>query len=402
MRTRDRILVVLAATAASLAIGLAASAQNLDVKGTHTTEGNAFFYQSVGIGTTTPGDKLTVAGSIQLATGNYDRFGAAGENTDEYHLVRVNPAYNTSSLRLYLHDDPDESFAIWGNSCAGGGCGNDANAQEAHRFRADGNAYLAHNGGSIGIGTTSPAQKLHVANASAVFQNNGSFLYGMDGGGNYRYAINNDGSNLNFYGNDGSWFNYMTVVNSGGHAVSFNSGNVGFGRSDPRAKVDIWGGQLFVTGPDINGTAILAASGGNVYLGDNSLTNGISITPSGAVGVGTTSPQAQLQVNGNLRIGGTIELLEKTGDNGTASCAQFCIGSQWWGWSGTCVAAFDSDTGGPTSCSAYNGTSGLTCLCARFGSGVVTVAPSGGSGGSCPGGYSNCGGSCIKSGMQCP
>src|SRR5579862_5319894 len=126
MTKRQRVGILLAAAGGSLAVGLA-SAQNLDVKGTTTTEGNAFFYQNVGIGNgaTAPADKLTVNGSIQLATGNYDRFGAAGENTDEYHLVRVNSASNASALRLYLHDDPDESFGIWGNSCNGGSCGND-------------------------------------------------------------------------------------------------------------------------------------------------------------------------------------------------------------------------------------------------------------------------------------
>src|SRR5947209_3214084 len=74
-----RIKIALGVTAGMLAVGLTAWAQNIDVKGTTTGEGNAYFYSSVGIGTTTPGYKLDIAGSQTMlrlqatAAGDYPR-----------------------------------------------------------------------------------------------------------------------------------------------------------------------------------------------------------------------------------------------------------------------------------------------------------------------------------------
>jgi hypothetical protein len=52
--------------------------------------------------------------------------------------------------------------------------------------------------------------------------------------------------------------------------------------------LDVWGGSLFVTGSDIQGTLVAGAQTGVAYMGCNSLTNGISIFSNGNVGVGTS------------------------------------------------------------------------------------------------------------------
>jgi hypothetical protein len=69
-------------------------------------------------------------------------------------------------------------------------------------------------------------------------------------------------------------------------------GNLGVGSTGPRGKIDIWGGALYATGPDYNGTLVAGANSGFAFLGCNSLTNGIAISAQGTVGLGTTSPQA--------------------------------------------------------------------------------------------------------------
>jgi hypothetical protein len=69
-------------------------------------------------------------------------------------------------------------------------------------------------------------------------------------------------------------------------------GNLGIGTTGPRGKLDIWGGALYVTGPDISGTLVAGANSGFAFLGCNSLTNGIAISAAGTVGLGTTAPQA--------------------------------------------------------------------------------------------------------------
>lgn len=65
------------------------------------------------------------------------------------------PVYNnaTSDLRLYILDDWDDRFSIWGNSC-GGNCTDINAASDIATFRGD---------GRVGIGTVSPKAELDIA-----------------------------------------------------------------------------------------------------------------------------------------------------------------------------------------------------------------------------------------------
>lgn len=56
----------------------------------------------------------------------------------------------------------------------------------------------------------------------------------------------------------------------------------------------------------------------------------------------------------------------KHGNNGAASCETFCSDPRWGGWSGTCVAAYDTRNQASLSCSAipgYRSGPELTCTC---------------------------------------
>lgn len=72
---------------------------------------------------------------------------SAENGTDPYYIEKIRPADNKSSLRLTINDDPDESFQIWGNSCAAGKgtCGGEGT--QGHKFRADGTA--SHTGSLV-------------------------------------------------------------------------------------------------------------------------------------------------------------------------------------------------------------------------------------------------------------
>jgi hypothetical protein len=59
-------------------------------------------------------------------------------NSDAYYMEKVIDGGNASSLRMTINDDADESFQIWGNSCATGDCGNGGTLQ--HKFQANGDA----------------------------------------------------------------------------------------------------------------------------------------------------------------------------------------------------------------------------------------------------------------------
>jgi hypothetical protein len=72
-----------------------------------------------------------------------------------------------------------------------------------------------------------------------------------------------------------------------------DNGNLGIGTVSPRAKLDIWGGALYATGTDFNGTLVAGSQGGTAFLGCNWLTNGISISSQGTVGIGTVNTNDQ-------------------------------------------------------------------------------------------------------------
>ncbi|NLH38744.1 MAG: hypothetical protein GX445_01625 [Elusimicrobia bacterium] len=74
---------------------------------------------NVGIGTANPSSKLTLAGKME-----FFHAGGNDNNTDVYSIEKIYGGYNVSSLRMTINDDADESFQIWGNSCATpAGCG---------------------------------------------------------------------------------------------------------------------------------------------------------------------------------------------------------------------------------------------------------------------------------------
>ncbi len=80
-------------------------------------------------------------------------------------------------------------------------------------------------------------------------------------------------------------------------ANAFVGGQLGVGTTSPRGSLDVYGGALRVTGTDQNGTAFVSSSAGTAYFSNNFIANGIAVSPSGAVGIGTSAPQAELNLN---------------------------------------------------------------------------------------------------------
>jgi len=293
---------------------------------------------NIGIGTTTPGAKLEVAGQVKIAGGSpgankvltsdtsglasWQTLSEVGDNdwvisgNNMYSGVSGNVGVGTTSPYRKLHTDAGSGWqARFGSS------GSSVDISDSQVQALSGGVgsllYLNHSSGgnivtgsgNVGIGTTSPGAKLEVAGqvkitggspaAGKVLTSNSAGLASWQAltglpSGISGQTLRHDGTN---------W-----VANS----VIFNSGaNVGIGTTSPAAKLEL-NGQVKITGGSPGTGKVLTsdatglASWQTPYTGDtdwiisaSNMYSGVS----GNVGIGTTSPQAKLDVRGTISTG---------------------------------------------------------------------------------------------------
>jgi hypothetical protein len=188
---------------------------------------------------------------------------------------------------------------------------------------------VVNSSGNVGIGTTSPATKLHVTGVTQIAESGNSAFYG----GNYVRVFNDQ--NFNIRNVSGT-----TVANISVSGNSyFNGGNVGIGTTSPISKLTVlaastgyssdsqikisdgstsyYGGLSF----DDSGATRLSirnsydGTGSVIGFGFGSSTDKVQIVDGtglivnegnvGIGGIGTTSPSALLHVAGEARIDNT-------------------------------------------------------------------------------------------------
>lgn len=338
---------------------------------------------NVGIGTTTPGTKLDLAGNI-LNIGSETGTSNRGNNTTKLARIAM-PPYTTANMRFSLLGGATTSTA---NIVAlGGEVGGMASATQIDFFTAattnvdTGTLRMTINGsGKVGIGTSTPTGWLHVSVPSAEFEalrmhRNGT---GAGWGVAQYFALNNSSGTMvdfaqisggitsNTAGSETGVLAFYTRANgtlNEGMRITSN-GEVGIGTSSPNIKLlvhhsssntnlanigltDLALGLRNTSSTNGNMSIIsfMDASGvGNVHVGaiqkdqtnhaadlifstrTNLTTFGerMRIDSTGNVGIGTPTPGYRLDVQG-----GSINTSQNLCINGDCKSAWSQVASQW-------------------------------------------------------------------------
>ena len=195
----------------------------------NSTSGKYTFDSNVGIGTTGP------EGKLNIETNAESNVPALGANTTFLKISNTGGAYGAMIGQLGT-----------GNSYI-----------QSQRFDGTATAYnllLQPNGGNVGIGTTSPDDKLHVNQGSDAFrgitiEGTSPALYLKDTQATNAYHIGSNGNYLYFLedsNQSGGYNNIMAFWDPSNNFI-FSLGNVGIGTSTPSQKLHV-AGNARVTG----------------------------------------------------------------------------------------------------------------------------------------------------------
>jgi hypothetical protein len=273
---------------ASTTIGSGTQAGGLTISGGATTTGNAYFAGNVGVGTTSPGGPLHIAGTTR--TLNLDYTGSDG-------------GYVWQSFRR----NATEKWWITSNT---------ATDELMFSPRPSGAEVLVlTSGGNVGLGTSSPFRKLSLTGAVSTAQQ--AIAYDTtrytdlltDSVGDFTINPQGDDVRLN---DDNMW-----VCAGGSCPTGTPSGNgnliveskLGIGTSTPAWSLDIYNSSAPVVqlseGDVANSNAFIGIDGGSLFTRRGSIgaADATTLTSGGSFGVGTTSPTQQLSVQNLLYVG---------------------------------------------------------------------------------------------------
>jgi hypothetical protein len=302
-----------------------------------STIGNSLIFDNgtnVGIGTTSPTERLTVSGNLKLSgTSPYIDLNSSGWSGSAYIQTNINLAQNAAGDYFSFQNLAGKGFAFQ---------------------RGTTTDMLINPSGNVGIGTTSPANLLTLKasvvapiidiNRSGGGQGKNSGILFRDQVNNEQAAIGTEGQNTNdlqlLSTTAIRFYTSSDLVLSNERMRITSSGNVGIGTTSPSGKLTIDAGAasstlstlsltqgaspygqitgagdashgLILRGYPSNGTTYdYSVTVGDVmsfydfggefrfYKKNGSLAEQMRITSSGNVGIGTTSPAQRLDVNG--------------------------------------------------------------------------------------------------------
>lgn len=276
----------------------------------------------VGIGLTNPGEKLDVNGNVRIGLTTTNTIGTSNVFSLQTQAINIQP--NSSTDTLYIRGLSAGNYQL----------------QTATASANGGNLHLQPYGGNVGIGTTSPVQKLDVS-GSIYINNNASYLYGKTTGGAATRMLGINSVNDFYIGSVDQPVSNIRINNNGSDRVLIDSlGNVGIGTINPVSRLDVNGGislSGYLFADRFSVYHRVWEPGGNpaLYLGDISdptnyydnnthifRTRGggserMRISSAGNVGIGTFSPSVRLHIENSGAVSSiaTVRLVGSTGNN---------------------------------------------------------------------------------------
>ena len=248
---------------------------------------------NVGIGTSSPAQKLDVAGLVQISS----NFPDIRMLTSSGYGWRVATSSNGTSLGTLYFQNTSNGFA--GAS----------------------SAMVIDDNSRVGIGTVTPAQTLQVVNAQNYqFRLGASALY-------YELGRSSSDGLLYFYGNQSGYTGYAFSGADGERMRITPAGNVGIGTSAPSSELDVYKTKTGIVTVNVGNTVAAANDGArfNLSYGGTSIgsfgytwdggqfyntldyfgylaitrqgSEKVRIDSSGNVGIGTSAPSYKLDVS---------------------------------------------------------------------------------------------------------
>ena len=287
---------------------------------------------NVGIGGAAPGNKLDVVGNIVNSVPSQGWLGLTGDLPG--YTNNTHPTLKTNGPWIYF--SANGRYTGYIGSAGDFALNNTSNVENVY-LSSSGTSYF--NGGNVGIGLTNPQAKLDVYNGWITPQNNvvtdtnataGITWYtpGPTSYGIYRTA---GGWNAPSYQQlQLSWATGIvidggTLYGKSGTVLQPNGGNVGIGVTAPGTKLQVDGTIRISSGNYLSlldavrgegsylqasGDLIVSTSGGEpIYFKDSGLSGDINMTilgSTGNVGIGVTAPSEKLEVNGNIKVNGSV------------------------------------------------------------------------------------------------